>query len=236
MAHNSVTMRQHQWVRIHKLLIEQFPCESGRKVKSLSDKWEKLRSTYSKIEKILNQTGDGVRDEGAKFLWYDEIDEILSLTAKANSVPGGMDQGVPVPRMGTSSACVDVSKDEFRDGEPLSPPHSGPTPSTGTDHESTRSNPRIHAANLVGCLGKGTSSKPNKRTKVDRNLMDTLDRLADSTTEIEKLTIEASLTVHRDNLLDRQENRKLELDLFQLQQASNERMASLFADVVKKNA
>ena len=68
MAHNSVTMRQHQWVRIHKLLIEQFPCESSRKVKSLSDKWEKLRSTYSKIKKVRNQTGGGVRDEGAKFL------------------------------------------------------------------------------------------------------------------------------------------------------------------------
>ena len=177
-----------------------------------------------------------MRDEGAKFLWYDEIDEILSLTAKANGVPGGMDQGVPVPGMETSSAPVDVNEDEFRDAEPLSPPRSVPTPSTGTGHKSTGSNPRTCAANLVGCRGKGTSSKPNKRAKVDRNLMDTLDRLADSTTEIEKLRIEASLTVHRDNLLDRQENRKLELDLFQLQQASNERMASLFADVVKKNA
>ena len=66
--------------------------------------------------------------------------------------------------------------------------------------------------------------------------MDTLNRLVDSTTEIEKLRIEASLIVHRENLLDRQENRKLELDLFQLQQAGNERMASLFADVMKKNA
>ena len=236
MAHNSVTMRQHQWVRIHKLLIEQFPCESGRKVKSLSDKWEKLRSTYSKIKKIQNQTSGGVRDEGAKFLWYDEVDEILSLTAKANGVPGGMDQGMPVPGTGTSSAHVDVSEDKFRDGEPLSPPRSGPIPSTSTSHESTGSSPQTRVANLVGCRDKGTFSKPNKRAKVDRNLMDTLDRLVDSTTEIEKLRIEASLTVHRENLLDRQENRKLELDLFQLQQAGNERMASLFADVVKKNA
>ena len=236
MAHNSITMRQHQWVRIHKLLIEQFPCESGKKVKSLSDKWEKLRSTYSKIKKTRNQTGSGVRDEGAKFLWYDEIDEILSLTTKANGVPGGMDQGVPVPRTGTSSAPVDVSEDEFRDGKPLSPPRLGPIPSTGTGHESTGSSPRTRAANLVGCRGKGASSKPNKRAKVDRNLMDTLDRLVDSTTEIDKLRIEASLTVHRENLLDRQENRKLELDLFQLQEVGNERMASFFADVVKKNA
>ena len=65
-AHNSITMRQHQWVRIHKLLIAQFPQESGRKVKSLSDKWEKLRSTYSRIKKLRNQTDGGMRDvEGA---------------------------------------------------------------------------------------------------------------------------------------------------------------------------
>ena len=42
--HNTVTMRQYHWERIHGLLIAQFPQELGRKVKSLSDKWEKLRS------------------------------------------------------------------------------------------------------------------------------------------------------------------------------------------------
>ena len=63
-------------------------------MKSLSDKWEKLWSTYSKIKKLQNQTGGGARDDGAKFIWYDQINEILSLTAKAIGVPGGMDQGV----------------------------------------------------------------------------------------------------------------------------------------------
>ena len=80
-AHNKITMRSYQWARVHKLLITQFSHEYGRKVKSLSNKWEKLRSTYSKIKKLRNQTGAGVRDDGAKFIWYDQIDEILSLTA-----------------------------------------------------------------------------------------------------------------------------------------------------------
>jgi hypothetical protein len=37
-AHNTTTMRLYQWARMHKLLITQFPHDSGRKVKSLSDK------------------------------------------------------------------------------------------------------------------------------------------------------------------------------------------------------
>ena len=60
--------------------------------------------------------------------------------------------------------------------------------------------------------------------------------MADSTAEIEKLRIEAALTVHKDNLVDRQENRKLELEMFRLQQESNECLAAMFADVVKKFA
>ena len=64
--------------------------------------------------------------------------------------------------------------------------------------------------------------------------METLDRMADSTAEIEKLRIEAALTMHKDNLVERQENRKLELQMFRLQQKSSERSAAIYADVVKK--
>ena len=107
--HNIVTMRQHHWERIHRLLIAQFPQESGKKVKSLSDKWEKLWSTYSKMKKLQNQSGGDAHDNGAKFIWYDQIDEILSLMAKAVDVPGSMDQGIPIPGTGTSNVPIDVS-------------------------------------------------------------------------------------------------------------------------------
>ena len=53
-------------------------------MKSLLDKWDKLRSTYAKLKKLRNQTDGGACDDGAKFIWYDAIYEILSLTAKAN--------------------------------------------------------------------------------------------------------------------------------------------------------
>ena len=140
-----------------------------------------------------------------------------------------------MPGTGTSDALVDLFEQYDGDGEPSSPPPAFPTSSTGTGKESSGSSPRTRAANLLGCRGKGTSSQPAKRPKIERNLMDTLDRLADSTAEIEKLRIEAALTMHKDNLIERQENRKLELELFRLQQASGERLATMFADVVKKN-
>ena len=107
----------------------QFPHESGWKMKSLADKWEKLCSTYSKMKKLRNQIGGGAHDDGARFIWYDEIDEILSLTAKANGVPGGMDQGVPMQRTGSSSVPIDVSQEDDGDGEPAwtqSPTHTIP--------------------------------------------------------------------------------------------------------------
>ena len=69
-------------------------------------------------------------------------------------------------------------------------------------------------ANLVGCRGKGTSSQPSKRPTIERNLMETLDKMADSIAEIEKLRIEATLTMHKNNLVECQENRKLELEMF----------------------
>jgi hypothetical protein len=183
---------------------------------------------------LRNQTGAGVRDDGTKFPWYDQIDEILSLTAKANGVPGAMEQGVPVPGTGISTAATEGCEEPDGDGEP-SWVHS-PQVHSGGDQQSHITTPRTRAANLVGVSGKDTNSTPSKRAKVDWNLMNSLDRLTDSTAEIERLRIEAALTMHKDNLIERQENRKLELEMFRLQQTSGERMAAMFAEVVKKNS
>ena len=248
MYHN-VTLRQNQWKRMHELLVAKFPQESARKVKSLSDKWEKMCSAYSRQKKLMNQTGADARDDGAKWIWFDTMDEILSFSAKATSVLGAMDQGVPVPGTGTASQPVNLN--EGGPSSPIpSPPHLAANAST-CNVESTGSSPRTRAANLAGVRGKATSSTPSKRARVDRSLMETLDRLVDSIAEIERLRIEASLTMHRENQeerciqrerddeqrqRDQEATRKLELDLFQLQQASSERMTTLFADAVKKNA
>ena len=59
--------------------------------------------------------------------------------------------------------------------------------------------------NLVRCQGQITSFT-TKRPRVDRDLMDILNRMNKSTTTIEKIRIEVVLLMHRDNLLDLQEN------------------------------
>ena len=208
-------------------------------MKSLSDKWEKLRSTYSKIKKLQNQTGEGARDDGAKFIWYDQINEILNLTTKVVGVPGGMDQDVPIPGTGTFNAPIDVSHEDDGDAEPSStqsPTRSDPASSTGTKPMSTGTSLRTRAANLASVRGKCTSSQPTKKTKTDRNLMDALDRMIESNTEIEKLRIEATMAMHKDNLVNCQEHRKLELEISRKQQESSERIAAIFADAIKKIA
>ena len=247
--YHTVTLRQNQWKRMHELLVTRFPQESARKVKSLSDKWEKMRIAYSCQKKLMNQVGAGARDDVAKWIWFDTMDEILSLSAKATGVPRAMDQGVPV--LGTKTASQPMNLDEGGPSSPIpSPPHSAANAST-CNVESIGSSPRTCAPNLAGVRGKATSSTLSKRAQVDRSLMETLNRLIDSNAKIERLRIEASLTMHRENQeerriqrerddeqhqRDQEATRKLELDLFQLQQASRERMAALFADVVKKNA
>ena len=90
--------------------------------------------------------------------------------------------------------------------------------STGTKSVSIGSSPRTRAANLASVDWKGTSSQPAKKPKIDRNLMDALDRMTESNTKIEKLRIEATMAMHKDNLVDRQEYRKLELERDRLQQ------------------
>ena len=174
-----------------------------------------MRSTYSKIKKLQNQTGGDDRDNGAIFIWYDQIDEILSLTAKAVGVPRGMDQGIPIPGTGTSNAPIDVSHEDDGDAEPSltqSPTCSSHASSTGTRPVSTGSSSQTRTINLAGICGKGTSSQPAKKPKIDRNLMDAFNRMKKSNTEIEKLRIEATMAMHKDNLVDRQEHRKLEFE------------------------
>ena len=135
-----------------------FSQESTRKVKSVSDKWEKLRSQYYRVKKANNNTGAGA----TKFIWYDAIDEILNHTAKTNGVSGGMDQGESV--RGIAAAHVNLEDEGEEDGEPTctrSPDRTVPafTSSGNGETRSTAStSPRTRAANLVGCRGQGTSS------------------------------------------------------------------------------
>lgn len=83
-----------------------------------------------------------------------------------------------------------------------------------------------------GTIPSIRTSSTVKRPRVDRDLMDTLNRMSESTTTIEKIRIEAALAMHKDNLLDCQKNRHIELETFKMQQAENEKLATLFTNVV----
>ena len=120
-----------------------------------------------------------------------------------------MDQGEYV--RGTAAAPVSLEDEVVGDGEPTWTQSPDPTvPSfAGLGNAETRStastSPRTRAANLVGCRGQGTSSTA-KRPHVHRDLMDTLNRMDESTATIENMCIEVALAMHKDNLLDRQDN------------------------------
>ena len=110
---------------------------------------------------------------------------------------------------GTAAAPVNLEDEGEGDGEATCTwsPDRTVYAFTGSGNGETRStastSPRIRAANLVGCRSQGISST-TKCARIDKDLMDTLNRMNKSTTTIEKMRIEAALAMHKDNLLDRQ--------------------------------
>ena len=140
---------------------------------------------------------------------------------KANGVSGAMDQGESV--QGTVAAHVNLEDEGEGDGGPTYMRSSDRTllVFTGSGNGETRgtasTSSRTRAANIVRCQGQGTSSTA-KRVRLDMDFMDTLNRMSESIETIEKMGIEAALSKHKDNLLDRQKNRRIELKMSKMQQ------------------
>ena len=81
--------------------------------------------------------------------------------------------------------------------------------------------PRTRAANLPGIRGQ-----PVKRRRLANDMAAALDRFCESTRRIEELKLEAAIKIQEDN-------RKLKLEMFKLTQASQEKMAGLFTNVLQ---
>ena len=92
---------------------------------------------------------------------------------------------------------------------------------TQEGREEEPDSPRTRAANLHEVRGQ-----PVKRRRLASDMAASLHRFCESTRRIEELKLEAAVEMHK-------ENRKLELEMFKLTQASLERMASLFASVLQ---
>ena len=78
----------------------------------------------------------------------------------------------------------------------------------------------VCTSNLPGVCGAAV-----KYQKLNGNTAVALDRFAESSTRIEKMKMETAIQLAR-------ENKKFELDVLQATQASQERVATLFADVI----
>jgi hypothetical protein len=147
---------------------------------------------------LHNVTGDNA---GSQCIWFNMIDEVLSGTAKADGVPGGMDNGRPIGV----------------DDQPQSQPEEEAQHVPKEDPES----PRTRASNLPGVRGQ-----PVKRRKLASDMEASLDRFCEFTRRNEELKLEVAIKLHEDY-------RKLELEMFNLTQASQERMTNLFANVLQ---
>ena len=124
------------------------------------------------------------------------IDEVFSGTAKADGVPGDMDNDM--------SVCVDK--------QPPSQPEEDLQHVLEEEHES----PRSRASNLPGIR-----EQPVKRRKIANDMATSLDWLCESTRRIEELKLGSAIKLHEENM-------KLELEMFKLTHASQERMATFF--------
>ena len=74
--------------RIRKQILKGSPNENRRIWTQIIDKWDKLKRHYYKEKKLHNITGD---NGGSQWIWFNTIDKVFSDTAKADDVPGGMD-------------------------------------------------------------------------------------------------------------------------------------------------
>ena len=197
-SYGTAVFKQQHWERIREQVIKDHPSEARRSWTQVRDKWDKLKRHYHKEKKLHNVTGDNA---GSQWIWFNMIDEVLSGTAKAEGVPGGMDNGRPVGVDEQAPSQPEEDSQQVPEEEPESP--------------------RSRASNLPGVRGQ-----PVKRRKIASDMAASLDRFCESTRRIEELKLETAIKLHEDN-------RKLELEMFKLTQASQERMATLFANVLQ---
>ena len=152
---STTVFKQQNWERIREQILKDYPNEARRTWTQIRDKWDKLKRHYHKEHKLHNVTGD---NEGSQWIWFNTIDEMLSSTAKADGVPGGLDNGEPVSVEEQIPSQEEEATQEAREEEPDSP--------------------RTRASNLPGVRGQ-----PAKRRASDMTA--SLDRFCESTRRIE---------------------------------------------------
>ena len=191
-SYGTAVFKKQHWERIWEHVIKDHPSEARRTWTQVRDKWDKLKRHYHKEKKLHNVTGDNA---GSQWIWFNMIDEIFSGTAKADGVPGDMNNGRPVGVDEHPSSQLEEDLQQVSEEE--------------------RESPRSRASNFPGVRGQ-----PVKRRKMASDMAASLDRFCESTRRIEELKLKTAIKLHEDNM-------KLELEMFKLTHASQEKMTTL---------
>jgi hypothetical protein len=161
--------KQQNWERIKEQILKEHPSEARRTWTQIRDKWDKPKRHYHKEKKLHNVTGDNA---GSQWIWFNTIDEVLSSTAKADGVPGGMDNGEDV---GVEEQVPAQEEEATQQGR-----------EEGLDY------PRTRAANLPGVRGQHV-----KRRRLASDMPTSLDRFCESIRRSEELKLEATVKMHK---------------------------------------
>ena len=170
-SYGTTVFKQQNWERIRDQVLKEHPNEARRTWTQIRDKWDKLERHYHKEKKLHNVTGDNA---GCQWIWFKTIDEVLSDIAKADGVPGGMDNGEYV---GVEEQVPSQEEEATQEGR-----------------EEELDSPRTRATNLHGVRGQ-----PVKRRRLTSDMAASLDRFCESTCRIEELKLEAAIEMHKEN-------------------------------------
>ena len=158
-------------IGIREQVIKDHPSKARRTWIQVRDKWDKPKRHYHKEKKIYNVTGDNGRSQ---WIWFNLIDEVLSGTAKADGILGGIDNGEEVVREEQPPVQQEEAPEHVKEEE--------------------RESPRTRAANLPS-----VRRQPVKRRRLANDMAVALDQFCEPTRRIEELKLEAAMKMHEDN-------------------------------------
>ena len=87
-SYGTMVFKQQRWERIIEQVVKDHPSKARWTLMQVRDIWDKLKRHYYE-EKILHIIIDD--NAGLQWIRFNMIDEVLSCTANANGVSGGMD-------------------------------------------------------------------------------------------------------------------------------------------------
>ena len=151
--------------------MKEYPNEARRTWTQIRDKWDKLKRHYHKEKKLHNVTCD---NGGSQWVEFNTNDEVFFSIAKADGVPGGMN----------NREHVDVEEQiSFQEEE-----------ATEEGQEEEPDSPQSRDSNLLGIRGQHV-----KRRRLASDMAASLDRFCESIRRIEEMKLEIVVQMQKEN-------------------------------------